>query len=97
MLPKDWQTRVNKIQNENTSGYAGYCLDVLDLFLAKAAAGRDKDREFCVALLQYKYLTAEEAIQKVPLMDVESRPEFGLTTRTLLARIRRWAKDAAIG
>jgi hypothetical protein len=48
-------------------------------------------------LLQHKYPTAEEAIQKVPLMDVESRPEFGLTTRTLLARIRRWAKDAAIG
>ncbi|WP_377155855.1 hypothetical protein ACFJIX_27515 [Roseateles sp. UC29_93] len=27
---------------------------------------------------------------------VESRPEFGLTARSLLARIRRWAKDAAV-
>ncbi len=53
ILPKDWMTRVHRVQNNNTNGRAGYCLDVLDLFLAKAAAGRDKDREFCMALLEY--------------------------------------------
>lgn len=45
--------RVHRVQNSNTNGRVGYCLDVLDLFLAKAAAGREKDREFCMALFEY--------------------------------------------
>jgi hypothetical protein len=50
-LPKDWMQRVHRVQNENTDGRIGYCLDVIDLFLAKAVAGREKDREFCMALI----------------------------------------------
>jgi hypothetical protein len=30
----------------------GYCLDVLDLFMSKALANREKDREFNMALLR---------------------------------------------
>ena len=67
ILPSGWMDRVNKIQNENTNGGAGYCLDVTDLFLAKAAAGRDKDREFCVALIPYGYVAMQNALDRVPL------------------------------
>jgi hypothetical protein len=28
----------------------GWCLEVHDLWVAKAAAGRDKDRDYCTAL-----------------------------------------------
>ena len=48
ILPKDWMARVHRVQNNNTNGRVGHCLDVLDLFLAKAAVGRDKDRDFCL-------------------------------------------------
>jgi len=41
------------VQNEGTEGKVGYCLDVLDLFMAKLAANREKDREFNMALLHY--------------------------------------------
>lgn len=58
VLPKDWMQRLHRVQNSNTQDRIGYCLDVLDLFLAKAAAGREKDREFCMALLQYGYAAA---------------------------------------
>lgn len=92
ILPHDWMSRVNKIQNSNTNGYAGYCLDVQDLFLAKAAAGRDKDREFCVALLRYGYLTTQAALSKVPLMQLGQREDV-VTETTLVARIRRWAQS----
>lgn len=40
-LPKDWMQRVHRVQNSNTNDRVGYCLDVLDLFLAKAAAARE--------------------------------------------------------
>lgn len=34
------------ISNANTRGATGWCLDVHDLAIAKAVAGRDKDRSF---------------------------------------------------
>ena len=44
-LPAGWMQRVHRIQNRNTQDRIGYCLDVLDLFLAKVVAAREKDRE----------------------------------------------------
>ena len=75
-LPADWMQRVHRIQNRNTQDRIGYCLDVLDLFLAKAVAAREKDREFCIALLQYGYVSLEAALALVgdmPLMPRRSR------------------------
>lgn len=86
-LPKDWMQRVHPIQNSNTKGRVGYCLDVLDLFLAKAAAGREKDREFCMALLEHGYVTLPQAMKAAATMPVDDKER-----RTLRATIRRWAK-----
>lgn len=72
-------------------GYAGFCLDVLDLFLAKAVAGREKDRDFCQALLKHGYVDVEAALSKVPLMLLDERGVETVTPRSLVARIRRWA------
>ena len=87
-LPKDWIQRVHRIQNCNTNDRVGYCLDVLDLFLAKAAAGREKDREFCRALLEHGYVTLAQVLNVVPTMPVDDKSQ-----RTLRATIRRWAKS----
>jgi hypothetical protein len=81
--------RVHRVQNNNTAGRVGYCLDVLDLFLAKTAAGREKDREFCMALFAYGYITLTQALKVVPTMPLDDKEQ-----RTLRARIRRWAKAA---
>jgi hypothetical protein len=86
-LPKDWMQRVHRVQNSNTNGCVGYCLDVLDLFLAKAAAGREKDREFCMALFEYSYVTLAQALNMVPTMPFDANEQ-----RALRATIRRWAK-----
>lgn len=87
VLPKGWMQRVNRIQNGNTGDRAGYCLDVADLFLAKAAAGREKDRAFCMALLEYGYVTPTQVLNLVADMPLDTP-----TQRTLRATIRRWAK-----
>lgn len=86
-LPQDWMQRVHRVQNSNTQGRIGYCLDVLDLFLAKAAAAREKDREFCMALLQYGYVTTTTVLQLVPHMPLDDKAQ-----KALRATIRRWAK-----
>ena len=88
-LPRDWMRRVHRIQNSNTQDRVGYCLDVVDLFLSKAAAGREKDREFCIALLQHGHVSVERALAHVPDMPLDSREQ-----RALRATIRRWARAA---
>jgi len=87
IVPADWQSRVHKVQNANTNDRAGYCLDVLDLFLSKAYAGRSKDRAFCMALLQYGYVRPSRLLDLVPRMPIDSARQ-----RTLRAAIHRWAK-----
>lgn len=87
ILPSDWMRRVHRIQNRNTNDRVAYCLDVLDLFLSKAAAGRDKDREFCLALLAHRHVTPAQALMLVPNMPLDAGRQ-----RSLRATIRRWAK-----
>lgn len=87
ILPKDWMRRAHRIQNGNTKDLVGYCLDVQDLFLAKTAAGREKDREFCMALLEYGYVSPAQVLSLVPTMPIDEKVQ-----RTLRATIRRWAK-----
>lgn len=48
VLPQGWMDRVQRVQATDRS--VGYCLDVLDLFMAKTVANREKDREFNMAL-----------------------------------------------
>ena len=88
-LPTDWMQRVHRIQNRNTQERIGYCLDVLDLFLAKAVAAREKDREFCIALLQYGYVNLDAVLVLVGRTPLDAKAQ-----QRLRATMRRWAKSA---
>ena len=70
ILPKGWQQRLVRIENPNTEGIAGLCLEVHDLAISKYVAGREKDREFTRALVRHemtdkKTLLARLAITKL--------------------------------
>lgn len=52
-LPPGWRDRLLPIENENTGGAVGWCIDPDDLAVSKLAAGREKDLEFVRALLRY--------------------------------------------
>jgi len=88
VLPHGRFQRVHRVQNDNTNGRLGLCLNVADLFMSKAAAGREKDRDFCQALLQHAYVTPAEVLGLVPDM-----PMNDWERRRLRATIRRWAKS----
>lgn len=87
VLPSNWMERVHRVQNGNTNHRVGYCLDVVDLFLAKSAAGREKDREFCMALFEHGYVTPASVLELVASMPLDI-----LQKSALRATIRRWAK-----
>ena len=87
ILPSGWMHRVHRVQNDGTNGRVGYCLDVVDLFMSKAAAARDKDREFCMALLAHGYVKSTQVLDLVAVMPLDDTQQ-----RRLRATIRRWVK-----
>jgi len=89
-LPHGWERRLHRIQNEATNGRIGYCLEVIDLFMAKTAANREKDRDFNLALLRHGYVLAQQALDMVAHMPVDDT-----VRRAMRARIRRWERMAA--
>lgn len=87
VLPDGWMNRVHRVQNAATNDRVGYCLDVVDLFMSKAAAARDKDRDFCMALLRHGYVKPAQALELVAVMPLHEPQQ-----RRLRATIRRWVK-----
>jgi hypothetical protein len=51
-LPHGWQQRLVRFESAGTCGVVAWCLELHDLWIAKAVAGREKDREFCDALVR---------------------------------------------
>lgn len=51
-LPAGWKERLVRVQNENTGGAAGLCLEANDLAVSKLVAGREKDLNFVRAMLR---------------------------------------------
>lgn len=70
ILPEGWESRLVKVQNENTDLKIGYCLEPHDLAASKLAAGRDKDWPFVEAMLRHKIVedcVVEERIMLLPI------------------------------
>ncbi|MFN2427203.1 MAG: DUF6036 family nucleotidyltransferase [Candidatus Binatia bacterium] len=52
VLPTGWKKRLVTFSSAETNGVTAYCLELHDLWISKAMAGRPKDREFCAELLK---------------------------------------------
>ena len=52
VLPSGWRRRLVSYESPATSGVRALCLEIHDLWLSKALANREKDREFCRALIE---------------------------------------------
>ena len=63
ILPHNWKKRLVKVQNRNTGGVTGLCLDPVDLAVSKLVAGRAKDIRFVSSMLRHK-LASRDAILK---------------------------------
>jgi hypothetical protein len=59
ILPSGWESRLVKLENDNTNGVRGLCLSALDIFYSKLAAGRPKDLNYCRELLRHKLVDVE--------------------------------------
>ncbi|PYK97048.1 MAG: hypothetical protein DME19_17660 [Verrucomicrobia bacterium] len=59
VLPAGWKDRLIAVQNENTGGGTGLCLEVHDLAVSKLVAGREKDLSFLGGLLHHRLAKPE--------------------------------------
>lgn len=64
-LPKGWRKRLIPINNRNTMGITGYCLEPHDLLVSKYLAGRPKDLEFCAAVIGSGLVKAEVLLERL--------------------------------
>jgi hypothetical protein len=68
ILPEGWRKRLVPFSSPETNGVTAFCLELHDLWISKAMAGRPKDREFCDELTKRRYVdkqTLRERLKKV--------------------------------
>ncbi len=71
VLPEGWRDRLVVVQNENTRGAKGLCLEVHDLLVAKAIAGREKDLDFLAEAARHGMADRETLFRRLEEVDVE--------------------------
>lgn len=86
-LPRNWKNRLVNVQNENTAGVLGLCLHPHDLFIAKAAAGRDKDFEFIKEMIVHGMVDRERVC--LYASTVPCPQDNPMLSRRIMARIDR--------
>lgn len=70
-LPRGWEERLVPIDNANTNGYVGLCLEIHDLLISKYFAGRDKDHEFCGAVVAAGLVARATMLERLCATDLD--------------------------
>jgi hypothetical protein len=84
ILPQGWKERLVVIQNENTRGARGLCLEVHDLLVAKAIAGREKDLSFLSEAARHQMAEIEILLERLDTTEADSE-----VSKNARARIER--------
>lgn len=71
VLPEDWESRLVAVNNENTHGVTGYCLEVHDLAISKMIAMRAKDLEFVRELVRHDMIAKKMMLRRLEQTDLE--------------------------
>jgi len=69
-LPRGWRDRLIRVENANTAGKIGLCLEVHDLAISKYVAGREKDFEFTAELARHGMTNRSTLLQRLGETDL---------------------------
>ncbi len=86
-LPQGWQDRLVVVQNENTRGAKGLCLEIHDLLVSKIIAGREKDVEFMRDAAAHRMADPEILLHRLATVEVE--PAIREQARSAIQRFFR--------
>ena len=65
-------SRLARVENSNTGGYAGLCLEAHDLAISKYAAGREKDLEFTRELARHRMTDRKTLLKRLAATGLEA-------------------------
>ena len=71
VLPADWESRLVAVNNENTNGVTGHCLEVHDLAISKIIAMRPKDLEFVQELVRQDMIEKKTMLRRLKQTELE--------------------------
>lgn len=92
VLPAGWRERLVPIENANTGGAVGWCLEAHDLAVSKLVAGRDRDVQFVRVLLGQGMVdpaVVEQRLAQLPAGEVRAA-----SARDLFDRLRASRSDS---
>ena len=69
VLPSGWRHRLVSYESPATRGVRALCLEIHDLWVSKAVANREKDREFCRALLERGLVDRDTLARRLKSVD----------------------------
>jgi hypothetical protein len=70
-LPQGWTDRLIVVQNENTRGARGLCLEIHDLLVSKTIAGREKDLAFLGEAARHRLADRETLLRRLSTLQVD--------------------------
>lgn len=70
VLAEGWEGRLIAIENENTRGVTGWCLEVHDLIISKFVAGRKRDADFCRVAIENKLIDLEILLERLKVLEL---------------------------
>ena len=90
-LPQGWEARTRVIDDPNTRGVRGHCLEPHDLAVAKYVAGREKDLRFLQGLADYGLLDAKILNERLACTEIPDEKHAAIrgTIRRQFARAQR--------
>jgi hypothetical protein len=87
VLPNGWQRRAIRVQNENTNGNTGWCVEAHDLAASKLVAFRPRDLDFVRVLIAEGLVNGEKL-----LLRISQLPKSERVPNELRSRIEKWVK-----
>lgn len=83
-LPAGWQTHLIAVRSKRTRGATGWCLEVHDLIIAKAFAGREEDERFITVAMREGLASQATLLERLAATSKE--PELHATVSDRLSR-----------
>lgn len=81
VLPENWESRLIAVNNENTNGVTGYCLEVHDLAISKLIAMRPKDLKFVQELARHDMIDKKTMLRRLKRTNLDASILRAVLTR----------------
>ena len=79
-LPDEWESRLIRVQNKDTGGAVGLCLEPHDLAVEKYVAGRPKDRSFTLGMIRHGLLNRQELLIRLNETTLDQKTRTHITS-----------------